>query len=222
MRQAVRERVVAAGVQYQQSNAIGIAQCLDDVVDLDHLERRERAAVHLQIDGNQKVLTVDLKPVSRIVDEARVGPPKTLGKAAERCLHRRPVEIAAIYHGKAQSLELFGNIVGIISAVAQLGNRAVGTIADHERDTLFSSAGLGEEAGGEHQTKRKTSDQEIHIHNPGSLFEVGPVFNARPRDGSRQGFVRQGICSNLSRSGSNTSERWSATATCSPRRPMLP
>jgi len=59
--------------------------------------------------------------MSRIVDEARVGAPQTLGKAAERCLHRRPVEIAAIYNGKAQSLELFGNIVGIISAVAKLG-----------------------------------------------------------------------------------------------------
>jgi hypothetical protein len=115
------------------------------------------AVIELQIDGNQIVLTVDLQSVSRIVDKARVGAPKTLGKAAERCLHRRPVEIAAIYHGKAQSLELFGNIVGIISAVAKLGHRAVGTIADHQRDTLFGSAGLGEEADGKHETNGEAS-----------------------------------------------------------------
>jgi len=62
-----------------------------------------------------------------------------LGEAAERGLHRRPVEIAAINHGKAQSLELFGYIVGIISAVAKLRHRTVAAIADHEGDALFDA-----------------------------------------------------------------------------------
>jgi hypothetical protein len=157
--QDIRERVVAAGIQHQQSNTIGIAECLDDVVELDQFERRERAAIHLQIDRHQKVLTVDLQPVSRIVHQARVRAPQALGEAAERGLHRRSVEIAAVNNGKAQPLELFGYIVGIISAVAKFGHRPVAAIADHEGDALFGCARLGEKADGEHEAKDEASER---------------------------------------------------------------
>src|SRR5580693_2774076 len=116
----------------------------------------------------------------RIVDQGRLGAPDALGEAAERGMHRRPVEVAAIDDGKAHALELLGNIVRIISAVAELRRRLVCAIANHERDTLFGSARLGEEADSEHETKREASDRYVHIHNPGRIFQLRSDFNAKP------------------------------------------
>ena len=100
-----------------------------------------------------------------IVDQARVGAPHPLGKAAERGIHRRPVEVTAFDDGKAHALELLGYIVRIVSAVVELWHRAVCAIADHERDALFSGACLGHQAERDHQTNSEASDRGIYTHD---------------------------------------------------------
>ena len=52
---AVRERIVAAGVQHQELDARGVVERFDDVVELYQVEWREAAAVQLQIDRHQIV-----------------------------------------------------------------------------------------------------------------------------------------------------------------------
>ena len=55
-RHAVRKRIVPAGVQHQELDTRGVVEGFDDVVELDQVERRECAAVQLQIDRHQIVV----------------------------------------------------------------------------------------------------------------------------------------------------------------------
>ena len=41
----------------------------------------------------------------------------------------------------------------------------IGAIADHERDALFGSARLDEQAEREHETKSEAPDRDLHTHD---------------------------------------------------------
>src|ERR1700690_568209 len=103
-------------------------------------------------------------------------------------MHRRPVEVASIYDVKAHPLELLGNIVRVISAVVEFWRRPVCAVANHERDTRFGSARLGEEADSEHETKRQASDRYVHIQTPdaGRIFEKRHDFNVQSSSCGRE------------------------------------
>ena len=123
------------------------------------------ALPELQVDRHQIVLAVDLHPMPGIVDQARIGAAHPLGKAAERGIHRRSVEVAAVDDGKAHALELLGYIVRIVTAVVELWHRAVCTIADHEGDARFGGARFGQQAERDHKTNSEASDRGIYAHD---------------------------------------------------------
>src|SRR4051794_13761399 len=100
-----------------------------------------------------------------IVDQARISAPHPLGKAAERGIHRRSVEVAAVDDGKAHALELLGYIVRIVTVVVELRPRAVCAIADHESDARFSGARLGQQAEHDHKTNSEAPDRGIYTHD---------------------------------------------------------
>jgi hypothetical protein len=115
-----------------------------------------------------------------IVDQARIGATYPLGKTAERGIHPRPVEVAAVDDGKADALELLGDIVRIVTAILELWHRAVCTIADHESDARFGGARLGQQAERDHKTNSEAPDRGIYTHDRRRIGQLRPDFNVWP------------------------------------------
>ena len=132
------ERIVAAGIEHDESQPFGRLDRAQDAIERDRLVLDVEVACKPRVDRDQIVGPVDLDAVARIEQQRHIGVARGLGEIAERLAHRRNAEIAAHIHaGKTGHLEQERNRGRVIGRITEHACVLVIRIADDKRDALF-------------------------------------------------------------------------------------
>ena len=136
-----RERIVAAGIEYDQAE---LASCIHLGLDLgkgDRLVGYMRIALQSGIGRDKVVDAVHLHAMTGEVDHGPLRPLGQVAKLLERLPHLLARKIIALHHlRKAQATERHGRRLCIVFRVAENACVDVIGIADHERNPLRGDA----------------------------------------------------------------------------------
>jgi hypothetical protein len=152
-REALAERVVAAGVQDHQVHRV--ARGIELLHHRGQVERGERDLVlarDVGIDGNEVVAPAHLHAVAGEIEHPGRVARELVAELAQREVHLLQRRVLALDHGEARGLELLRDVGAVVHRV---GQRGVGVlaVADHQRHArrLRILRGREARAGGEEE-----------------------------------------------------------------------
>ena len=144
--QLVGQRIVAAGVEHQDAQVLGLLQILEDVVDAGGAAQIGLVG-KLGIDRNQIVDPRILQRVTAVIEHRHVGIARCAGEPDGGVLHFVLVEIEADDGLEAGALQRRADIFGVMRRIGQMRCVQIGAVADHERDPPVRGRRLAHQAG---------------------------------------------------------------------------
>ena len=141
------ERVVAAGVEDDEPQALGPLQGVEDAIQRDRLVIGVALVHQLGVRGDQVIRVADLDAVAGIVDDGDLRVGDRVLELADRALEFQVARVVARrHHVEPGAAEQVGHRVGVAHRVGQLRHVLVAADADDERDAApFGVGRLGEQ-----------------------------------------------------------------------------
>ena len=166
---SVRERIVAAGVEHQDAHlARHRRQRVQDVVEAHRLDRNVGFPLRIDVDRNQKILAVDLQAVAGVKHQRHgIG---ALGRDLAGEFADRLPHLALRKIGRGRNLEAgigqqLRDRPGVIGRIGQRRHRAIGGLADHQREAIFGGRRMcsQKQRGGNHQLEQRVTKHDAHL-----------------------------------------------------------
>ena len=136
-RQRRRERIVAAGVEDDDVDAVLPLHFLEQERDADRVQIKVGRTFQDDVGRDEVVLLIDRDPVAGIVNDRRLGAGERGGELGDFPAHLVDVEIVAVDHLKAELAETVGDRSCVEDGVIETNGVLIGPVPDHQRDALL-------------------------------------------------------------------------------------
>ena len=192
------ERIVAAGVEEDEMDALAALELLDQAAQVDRLAHDVVGRSQGGVDRHEVVLRRELEAVAGIVEERDIRLAGLADEARDEALHPRLVEIGAGDDLEAEALEGAGDVARVVARIGQRLQFPVAAVADDEGDPLLRLRHAGAEDDERRKKGRRREPPQARPRNgpsahqsegapkkaPEGAFEGMRVRNPRPSQAS--------------------------------------
>ena len=138
--EAAGQRIVATGVDENETGLRGAFHLRQHVVQFDHAKLQIRLIFQFSVNWHQIVLPADLQPVPGIKEQPHIGVTQLAGKLHDSLLEFATLQIGPAQHLKTQPLEDDGQGPGVVFRVGQGRRMLIGRIANDQRNPLLRTS----------------------------------------------------------------------------------
>ncbi|MGY3119219.1 hypothetical protein ACVWXQ_003156 [Bradyrhizobium sp. S3.14.4] len=177
--QGFGQRIVAAGIEHEDAQILGLLQIVHDVVDT--YEALEVCFIRQHsIDRHQIVDAVVLHRMAAVVEHRDVGAAGGAREADGQVLHVGLAQVDTLEHLETAALERGCDVFGVMRRVGKLRCRDISAVADHQRDPRVRRCGTKAQSKaqpeGEEGQEKMTQNSRRSTHEclPGKYRKICP------------------------------------------------